>query len=160
MRSPVARATSAPGSLGSGRVSASSVTTQSDRAASMPCWSAHALPAHPSGSAAPSITVAPQRRATSAVASVDWSSTTMTSSTRGAPTIASSSGPIRVASSRAGMTTLIDDSGVSVGRTGGAVAAARTSLVRATAPAPTRSPIDAVRTIELIVPELIVRDRP
>ena len=61
--------------------------------------------------------------------------------------IAASSGPIRVASSRAGMTTLIDCNGVSVGRTGGATAAAFTSLVIATVPAPTRSPIEAVRTI-------------
>ena len=53
-----------------------------------------------------------------------------------------------MASSRAGTTTLIDDSGVSVGRTGGTVAATFTSLVTATVPAPTRSPIDAARSID------------
>ena len=43
--------------------------------------------------------------ATSAVPSVDSSSTTITSATPGAPTTAASSGPIRAASSRAGTTT-------------------------------------------------------
>ena len=41
------------GSSGSGRVSASSVTTQSVVAARNPCCSAHALPAQPSGSGSP-----------------------------------------------------------------------------------------------------------
>jgi hypothetical protein len=73
--------------------------------------------------------------------------------------IASRSGPIRVASSRAGITTLIDWRGVIVGRTGGAVFAALARRLRAMAPAATRATIETIRRsrrIELTVPELIV----
>ena len=146
-RSPVARATSAVGRSGSGRVSASRVTTHCDLAASMPCWSAHALPAHPSARTCPVMTVAPAARASVAVASVDWSSTTITSWTPGAPTIASSSGPIRAASSRAGITTLMLWIGVIDGRTAGATRAAFTRRVNAMPPATTRRAIDRLRTI-------------
>ena len=65
---------------GRGRVSASSVTTHSPVAASRPCCSAHGLPTQPPGSGRPVTTRgAAAPRATAAVASVDSSSTTITS---------------------------------------------------------------------------------
>ena len=156
------RSTIAAGRRGSGRVSASRVTTQSVVAASSPCCSAQALPAHPAGSGPPATTRAPSCSASAAVPSLDPSSTTITSSTRGAPTIASSNGPIRVTSSRAGTTTEIDGNPLSdregrasvpgtdarpssLGAMGGAVFAARARRARAITPAATREPSTASR---------------
>ena len=111
-------------------------------AASMPCWSAHALPAHPSGRTCPATTVAPAARAIVAVRVgrlvVDHDHLAHA----GGADDRSSSGPIRAASSRAGTTTLMLWVGVIDGRTAGATRAAFARRVNAMPPATTRIPID------------------
>src|SRR6185503_2814319 len=112
-------AASAPIRPGRGRVSASSETTMSPAAASSPCWSAHGFPIQPAGGSAPATTRAPCSRATSAVPSEERSSTTITSATSGSSARPARHGPIRAASSRAGITTLTSSPVVVTAASGG-----------------------------------------
>ena len=123
---PVARAPRA--ARGSGRVSASSVTTQSLVAASTPCWSAHALPAQPAwqGRARRRRRLRDRRRAPPCRRSTGR----RRRSPRAPPgprEARRDSGPIRAASSRAGITTEIDAA---------APSAVRRTPVAGPAPAP------------------------
>ena len=97
----------ASGSRASGLASASSVTITSPRAASMPCFSAQIFPTQPDGSGAPRTTRAPFASAIAAVSSLDSSSTTITSTTPGAPRRGAKHSAIRCDSLRAGTTTLM-----------------------------------------------------
>ena len=118
---PAAAVTSAAARPGRGRASASRVSTYSPDATSRPCCSAHCLPTQPRGSGRPGMTRAPARAATAAVPSVDSSSTTITSLTPGSARAASTQGPIRAASSRAGMTadTVVPAGSAAPARSGG-----------------------------------------
>ncbi len=102
--------------------------------------------------------MAPACSASAAVSSLDWSSTTITSATPGAPTIAASSGPIRPASFRAGITTVMVCTGVMVGRTGTSAVAALATLLTAKAPAATRIAIDTSPTDRPTTREILTRD--
>ena len=114
-----ALATSDRGRCGDGRVSASSITTHSPVAACRPCCSAHALPAHPAGNGVPVTTRAPASRRSPRWRPSSRRRRRRTSLTPGAlPHDASSSGPMRSASSRAGTTTLIVGTSTVVRRRG------------------------------------------
>ena len=134
-RSAMARLTSAAGSWELTRVSASSITTHSPLAWDTPWCSAHTFPTQPSGSGAPAITVAPASRATLAVASSEQSSTTITSTTAGAPANERRHSGRRDASLRAGITTLIVGTLPLASTSGGLRRAARTIIRRAAMPA-------------------------
>ena len=83
------------------------------------------------------MTRAPARAATAAVPSVDSSSTTITSLTPGSARAASTHGPIRAASSRAGMTadTVVPAGSGAPARSGGRMWRPRASRVTTTAAA-------------------------
>ena len=97
------------------------------------------LPTHPAGATPAVTTRAPRAAATAAVSSVDPSSTTITSSTSGSPASPSRHGPIRDASSRAGMTTEIVP----------ANAPRKASAGRRTRPRPRRASTTAPRPLGL-----------
>jgi len=106
-------------------MSASSNNTRGVSMRSSPCCSAHSLPVQPCGGVVPATTVRqgnPLERAMDAVASVDWSSITMTRAAGAAIASARNVSPITCASLRAGINTA-----KSAGDAGGFESASRCS---------------------------------